>query len=51
MLAPTVTKRLIRAFTEQRHPSTTGDARRLLAELTDREHEVVLAVARGLSNR
>lgn len=51
MLAPTVTRRLISAFTERRHTSGTGDARRLLGQLTDREHEVVLAVARGLSNR
>ncbi|TDE47865.1 response regulator transcription factor [Nonomuraea mesophila] len=51
MLAPTVTRRLISAFTEQRRPSRSDDARRLLGRLTDREHEVVLAVARGLSNR
>ncbi|MFF4189791.1 response regulator transcription factor [Nonomuraea sp. NPDC001831] len=39
------------AAAERRQPSRIDAARRLLGELTDREHEVVLAVARGLSNR
>ena len=49
MLAPTVTKRLISAYAEQR-PSRAEEARRQLAALTGREDEVVRAVARGLSN-
>lgn len=49
MLAPTVTKRLISSFAEK-HPSQAEAARKQLGELTDREHEVVRAVARGLSN-
>lgn len=49
MLAPTVTKRLISAFAEV-GPSRADTARRRLAVLTEREGEVVRAVARGLSN-
>ena len=49
MLAPTVTKRLISSYADQR-PSRADAARRLLALLTGREEEVVRAVARGLSN-
>ncbi|MGA5561008.1 response regulator [Streptomyces platensis] len=49
MLTPKVTKRLIDAFagmTSER----ADEARRRLSVLTDREGEVVRAVARGLSN-
>jgi DNA-binding NarL/FixJ family response regulator len=49
MLAPTVTRRLISSFA-QREPARTDVARKRLAELTDREYEVIRAVARGLSN-
>lgn len=49
MLAPTVTKRLIDAFSEQ-HSVDARLARERLAALTDREGEVARAVARGLSN-
>lgn len=49
MLAPTVTKRLITAFTEQQ-PSKVAHARKLLAVLTEREGGVIRAVARGWSN-
>ena len=49
MLAPTVTKRLISTFTS-RGPSQAEAARKRLAELTDRERDVLRAVARGLSN-
>jgi DNA-binding NarL/FixJ family response regulator len=49
MLAPTVTKRLIDAFADQRRPDA-GKARARLAVLTPREGDVVRAVARGLSN-
>lgn len=48
MLAPIVTKRLIDTFAAA--PDKAGPARRLLARVTDREREVLLAVARGLSN-
>ncbi|GHJ46979.1 DNA-binding response regulator [Catellatospora sp. TT07R-123] len=49
MLSPTVTRRLISSFA-QRGPSVTDQARARLAVLTDRERDVVRAVARGLSN-
>jgi DNA-binding NarL/FixJ family response regulator len=46
LLAPTVTRRLISAFAGQ--PAPRPPAR--LDGITDREHEVLLRVARGLSN-
>jgi DNA-binding NarL/FixJ family response regulator len=49
MLAPSVTRRLISAFAVK-DTSTVDHARRRLEVLTDREQEVVRAVARGLSN-
>ncbi len=49
MLSPTVTRRLISSFAEQA-PSRSDAARKRLEELTGREHEVIRAVARGLSN-
>ncbi|HEY3502977.1 MAG TPA: response regulator transcription factor [Actinocatenispora sp.] len=49
MLAPTVTRRLIDAF-DIRHPTRVAAARAQLAELTDREQDVIRAVADGLSN-
>ena len=51
LLAPTVTRRLIEEFA--RRPMAGGSApqlRRALAALTPRETEVLVAVARGLSN-
>jgi DNA-binding NarL/FixJ family response regulator len=49
MLAPTVTRRLIDSFALC-SPGRADVARKRLAELTEREYEVVRAVARGLSN-
>ncbi|GGK73005.1 response regulator [Mangrovihabitans endophyticus] len=49
ILAPTVTKRLISTFTE-RDGNAMKAARAQLSILTDREIDVVDAVARGLSN-
>jgi DNA-binding NarL/FixJ family response regulator len=49
MLAPTVTRRLITSFAEKR-PSGADAANERLSALTEREREVVRAVARGLSN-
>jgi DNA-binding NarL/FixJ family response regulator len=49
MLAPTVTRRLIAQFTAGRGSGAVA-ARRRLEALTDREREVVVAVAKGLSN-
>ncbi len=50
LLAPSVTRRLIQEFTSR--PATPGatPAGRSLEELTDREREVMIAVAQGLSN-
>jgi DNA-binding NarL/FixJ family response regulator len=49
LLAPTVTRRLIEEFV-QRDGSTAPVPNPALATLTDREAEVLAAVARGLSN-
>ena len=48
ILSPSVTTQLIAAATRSR--AGGSDARQLAAALTDREREVALAVARGLSN-
>jgi len=49
MLAPTVTRRLITSFAEKRSSGADAANERLSA-LTERERQVVRAVARGLSN-
>jgi DNA-binding NarL/FixJ family response regulator len=49
MLSPSVTRRLLVSFV-RRGDSRSEVARDRLAELTDREGEVIRAVARGLSN-
>jgi DNA-binding NarL/FixJ family response regulator len=48
LLAPTVTRRLIEAFTARPEPAFAAPA--VLGTLTDREREVLREVARGLSN-
>lgn len=48
MLSPSVTSQLIRAAVQGRGES--DDARELAAALTEREREVAVALARGLSN-
>lgn len=48
LLAPAVTRRLVERFV--RTPGPTAAQREDLARLTEREHEVLLLVARGLAN-
>ncbi len=48
LLAPSVTRRLIEHFAGQRRPPTAR--RSALGQLTEREREVLLLIARGLSN-
>jgi DNA-binding NarL/FixJ family response regulator len=47
LIAPQITRRLIAEFAARRDPTQPSDA---LADLTDREREVLRLVARGLSN-
>lgn len=48
LLSPTITKRLIEQFVKQ--PSPTAPDAAVFNEITDREHDVLLCIARGLSN-
>lgn len=50
MLSPSVTSTLIQQVTTQHSPDRSGPALERLGRLTEREHEVALAVGRGLSN-
>lgn len=50
MLSPSVTHTLIQRVTTTHSQDRSGPARERLARLTEREHEVALAVGRGLSN-
>ena len=49
IVAPTVTRRLLDRFAHHLPPAD-APARTALPELTEREHQVLLLVARGLSN-
>jgi DNA-binding NarL/FixJ family response regulator len=48
LLAPAVTRRLVERFVRRPAPGAAEQER--LAELTEREHEVLRLIARGLSN-
>ena len=48
LFAPTITRRLVEAYVHR--PPTSGGIPDTLAELTQREIEVLRAIARGLSN-
>jgi DNA-binding NarL/FixJ family response regulator len=50
MLSPTVTRRLLRHFAASAAPSRQDDAIARLQALTERESEVLVGVAQGLSN-
>ena len=47
LISPKITRRLIAEFAARRDPQIPPPA---LTELTDREHDILLLVARGLSN-
>lgn len=49
LLAPTVTKRLIEEFA--RRPEPSAPLAKLPEELTEREHEALTLLAKGMSNR
>jgi DNA-binding NarL/FixJ family response regulator len=50
MLSPTVTRRVVDQYTAMTAASGRARARKLLAELTPRERDVLLELARGHSN-
>jgi len=49
LLSPSITRRLIHQFAERLEIDTKMSSR--LERLTNREHEVLIAIARGLSNK
>lgn len=50
LLSPVATRRLIDSYIHTGAPSTDPENSAKLATLTDREHEILILVARGLSN-
>jgi DNA-binding NarL/FixJ family response regulator len=50
LIAPSVTRRLIAEFARLRPPPAAAAQREVLEQVTDREREVLILVARGLSN-
>ncbi|WP_104523629.1 response regulator [Blastococcus atacamensis] len=50
VIAPQVTRRLLDRFAQQLPATTAATSKAPLPQLTDREHQVLLLVARGLSN-
>ncbi|WP_432061153.1 response regulator [Streptomyces sp. S1] len=50
LIAPTVTRRLIKEFTDRHRPAPAAAPRRRAEGITDREREVLTLVGRGLSN-
>jgi DNA-binding NarL/FixJ family response regulator len=49
LLAPSITRRLIVEFASKRRPQTAAVSQRL-SELTEREREVLVLIARGMNN-
>ncbi len=50
LLAPSITKRLIERFQTTEPPAGTSRGRELIGSLTERESEVLVELAQGLSN-
>ncbi|HYH24766.1 MAG TPA: response regulator transcription factor [Blastococcus sp.] len=50
VIAPQITRRLLDRFARHLPAPTAGTSTSALPQLTDREHQVLLLVARGLSN-